>query len=435
MLLSVPEPVIDLYNSGFNGVCNLGRATDGKKLSELVEKVSEPLVIAVDAPWGAGKSVFLKCWVGAHKNENNGSATTVYFDAFRHDFMDDPLIGLTSIIAERLKTGNVENSIWRKAKEAASKLVRPTLRTGLAVATAGVTELTGPIVDAALEAGSKELSKASEQFWKKEDGKRAAMSGFREALTELSSKQKLVIVVDELDRCRPDYALSLLEVMKHFFDVKNVHFVLGVNLKELRNSVKSRYGTNANADKYLQKFISVRMPLIPRPSAISGGLMQVKHFNNVVRKIGISDTWKYRYLELYLNLIDYHIGLTLRDVEKIVTLAMVTPEPASNPEASAFLYTGLIILEVIEPNLVMRARSGTLKKDEIFQVFYLDKFDENSSFKTDATYVWRLATWDPLIQKPNDDSEAQKKLFGGWDPKETLRKTISDTLDVFKIMQ
>jgi len=169
MLLSVPAPKIELYKSGFNNVCKLGRAADGKRLSELVEKISEPLVIAVDAPWGAGKSVFLKCWVGAHTLENGGEAKTVYFDAFRHDFMDDPLIGLTGVISEQLKDGDKENRIWKKAKEAASKLGRPALRIGIAAATAGLSQMTGPIVDAGLEAGSAALTKASEQFWKKED--------------------------------------------------------------------------------------------------------------------------------------------------------------------------------------------------------------------------------------------------------------------------
>lgn len=106
--------------------------------------------------------------------------------------------------------------------------------------TAGATEIAGVIVDAGLEAGSKELEKAAGEFWKKEDGKRAAMEQFREALRKLTEPEdgeapkKLVVVIDELDRCRPDFALTLLEIVKHFFAVPHVHFVLGVNLRELQ---------------------------------------------------------------------------------------------------------------------------------------------------------------------------------------------------------
>lgn len=264
--LTVPELNIELYKTGFEGVCQLNRAVEGKKLSDLVERISQPMVVALDAPWGAGKSVFLKCWVGAHTLENEGTAKTVYYDAFCHDFMDDPLISLTGVISEQLGEKGTQSKNWKKAKEAASKLVRPVVRIGLAAATAGATEISGAIVDAGLKVGSDELKKASEEFWKKEDGKRAAMKGFREALENLAVDQKLVIVVDELDRCRPDYALNLLEVVKHFFNVPNVHFILGVNLKELANSVRARYGADVQGGKYLQKFVTVTMPLIPRSS-------------------------------------------------------------------------------------------------------------------------------------------------------------------------
>ena len=434
MSISVPAPKIDIYKSGFDGVCKLGRAEEGKKLSELVEKVSEPLVIAVDAPWGAGKSFFLKCWVGAHQKENSGIATTVYFDAFRHDFLDDPLIGLTSVIAERLTVDGIEDSTWQKAKEAAAKLVRPAFRTGLTILTSGASELTGPIVDAALEAGSKELSEASKQFWKKEDGKRAAMSGFRSSLEELSSNRKLVIVVDELDRCRPDYALSMLEVIKHFFDVPNVHFVLGVNLRELENSVRARYGNQISAEKYVQKFISVAMPLIPPQARNASQQIQIRHFEDAAKLVGLHKTWKYEPILDYLKLVDYHQQLSLRDVEKITTLAMVTPDPSQYSESKMHLHIGIIVLNIIAPKLIYQARKLNLNINDITSVFRLSK-EASSSFLQDAYYVWTLATWDRNHMKTDGLMSAEERLFEKEPPKEALRNMITASLDVFKLKQ
>ena len=97
-----PEPKINLYNQGFEPDDFLGRAQTGRQLSELVEKIDDPFVLALDGVWGGGKSHFLKCWVGAHKLENDGIATTVYIDAFQHDFLEEPLIALTSAISSRL---------------------------------------------------------------------------------------------------------------------------------------------------------------------------------------------------------------------------------------------------------------------------------------------------------------------------------------------
>lgn len=109
----------------------------------------------------------------------------------------------------------------------------------MAVASGGVTEVAGPLIDAAAEAASKEIETAAEAFWAREDGRRAAMEQLRTALIDLTMVETdggagpipLVVVVDELDRCRPDYALALLEVVKHFFSVPNVHFVLVLILK------------------------------------------------------------------------------------------------------------------------------------------------------------------------------------------------------------
>jgi hypothetical protein len=267
MKLSAPEPEITLYEDGFGQNDFLDRAKIGKQLSGLVERVEDPMVIAVDGEWGSGKSFFLRSWVGAHVRENGGTALTVFFDAYKHDFLDDPLIGLTSAIGDRLPQGSKNFKLWEGAKAAAAKLWRPAARIGLAVTTAGASEIAGAVVDAGLSAGEKEVNDAVDRFWKREDGKREAMTQFRNVLLSVAQgkeerePQRLVVVVDELDRCRPDYALSVLETIKHFFDVNGVHFILGVNLKELRNSVRIRYGAESDAASYLEKFISIILRL------------------------------------------------------------------------------------------------------------------------------------------------------------------------------
>lgn len=433
--LVLPELEINLYEDGFKGVCQLGRAEEGEKLSNLIERFSQPLVVALDAPWGAGKSVFLKCWVGAHEAENGGSAKTVYFDAFKHDFMDDPLIGLTGVISERVATKGTKARYWKQAKEAAPKLARSVARVGLAIATSGITEVAKPIVDSGLEAGSKELEKASEEFWKKEDGKRAAMQGFREALTNLAAEQKLVIVVDELDRCRPDYALSLLEVIKHFFDVPNVHFVLGVNLRELANSVRARYGARIQADRYLQKFVTITMPLVPRKARSASTQIQIRHFESVSRNIGLFDSWKYDWLKDYFRYIDHHAGLSLRDVEKIATLAMVTPDPGDRPSAKLHLYIGILILQVLAPETVEKARLGIASDEDIFSVFRLKQRPPDQFPDREAHSVWWLIANRQSSSIPNYLDEATSEFFADIKPRDLLREVIAETLDVFHVMK
>jgi len=151
--LYIPEPKIDLYNDGFDEHDELGRKETGAKLSGLVERIDDPLVIALDGAWGTGKSVFLKCWVGEHLKHHGEQTQTVYFDAFKHDYLDDPLTALTGVLSERFNEIGEPKPALKKMKQAAAKLWRPGLRTGLALATAGASELAGPVIDAGLAAG------------------------------------------------------------------------------------------------------------------------------------------------------------------------------------------------------------------------------------------------------------------------------------------
>jgi len=99
-----PEMNISVNDDNFDKD-QLGRAGFGKRLTELVDRVNRPLVIALDGDWGSGKTTFLKMWCGAHTQDFKGSAKIVYFDSFQNDFLDDPLTSLVaSIINEDAKT-------------------------------------------------------------------------------------------------------------------------------------------------------------------------------------------------------------------------------------------------------------------------------------------------------------------------------------------
>ncbi|MXQ08033.1 hypothetical protein GQ651_09275 [Alphaproteobacteria bacterium GH1-50] len=442
-LLTVPETTIDIYSDGFQGNDALHRAPLGKKLSQLVEKVSEPMVVAVNAPWGAGKSVFLKRWVGAHTLENEGTATTVYFDAFKNDYLDDPLISLIAEVSDRLDSLSDTEEVSQlksgidKAKKYAPAIGRGVIKVGLALATAGIVrgieDLEESLADDLANATSGELGATINKFWKAEESRRDAMDFFRQSLKEAAtSERKLVIVVDELDRCRPDYALELLEIAKHLFDVPNVHFVLGVNLRELGNSVQARYGSGVSSHKYLQKFITVAMPLSSTGGSTGMASIQ-QHFRNVSISMGIQSYWKVGWIDKYLAWIDRHAELTLRDVEKIATLAVVAPEPRSETDTILHLYTGLLILQVARPDLVDRARTGTLYFEDFVRVIDFADKPGDSNPKYLPHVIWRTATWNQrtTTSTPNYIENARGNYFPGAEPREVLRQIISETLDVF----
>lgn len=73
-------------------------------------------------------------------------------------------------------------------------------------------------------------------------------------MIEDSGLKKLVIIIDELDRCKPLFAIQTLEIVKHFLDVKDVVFIFAVDLEQLSHSVESIYGFGMDASGYLCKF-------------------------------------------------------------------------------------------------------------------------------------------------------------------------------------
>lgn len=451
MKLFPPDPEVDLYDVGFGGRDPFNRIETGKSLSDLVERIEDPLVVALDGGWGSGKTWFLKRWVGAHSLENGGRATTVYFDAFAHDFMDDPLIALTGVIGDRLPK-RVESQVWSKVKLAAAKLAKPVTRIGLAIATGGATEIAGPIVDAAAEATSKEIEAAAEEFWTREDGKRAAMHQLRVALIELTTAGTkegdapvpLVVVIDELDRCRPDYALALLEVIKHFFSVPNVHFVLGVNLEALGHSVRARYGTKFDADRYLRRFISISTSLPEQTNDHNAKPVSLAYFSHMARAMGFSPE-TVEVFGKHLNLLTPTYKLTMRDINQLLgRLALVTPEVFTRwLWGWRELLTSMVLFRTAAPELERKALSGTLTTEDVRQFYGIKPEMLNEEDQANYNHrAWVIyALWEHVITngaKPEKDRRHFSKAFDSFghdNPQGVPRTIYAEHLRKFVLME
>ncbi|AVO37399.2 KAP family P-loop NTPase fold protein [Pukyongiella litopenaei] len=425
MKLHPPDPEIDLYETGFGAADPFSRIETGKSLSDLVERVEDPLVVALDGGWGSGKTWFLKRWVGAHRLENDGRANTVYFDAFAHDFMDDPLIALTGVIGDRLPQKD-ETKAWSKVKKAAARLTRPVVRIGLAAATGGATEFAGPVMDAAVEATSKEIEAATRAFWSREDGKRAAMEQFRAALVELTNTGvmehedpvPLVVVVDELDRCRPDYALALLEIIKHFFSVPNVHFVLGVSLEALGHSVRARYGTGIDADRYLRKFISISLQLPENSNDHNNKPFVMSYFHQMATRMGIGSK-TIEIFDRHLDLVAGSQSLTMRDMNQILSRLALVKSSVFSRSAWGWgeALSSMILFRFAEPAMERKALDGNLTVGEV-RAFYgissdmLDE-DKKDTFKRSASVISSL--WEFVITNGAKPEKYRDQFSKGFD--------------------
>lgn len=321
-----PQEEFKLYETGFEGDAS-GRYATAKRLSEIVDRIEDPLVIALNGKWGTGKTYFLKRWVGAHAL-NGGKAITVYFDSFTNDYSSEPLIGLLSAI--RLRVPPEKKSAFDIVRNLAVQIVKPATRVGLAVITSGTSELTGNVGDSFIASLSGETKEALDRFWKQEDLRHQAFNSFRQTLEKITDnesgeKTPIVIVIDELDRCRPDYAIQMIEIIKHFFSVPYVHFVLGINSDAIESIVKVRYGPEIDAHLYVQKFISIWMKL---PNDVGDGNrteLSIAHIEKSGKLRGIDEIIIEKIKQNVICL-RHKYNFTIRDIQHILSNVALLPD-------------------------------------------------------------------------------------------------------------
>lgn len=360
---------VELYETAFDDGDLLKRKPISEQLSDLVQRIESPIVIALDDQWGSGKSYFLKRWVAAHTKDNKGTGKTVYFDAFENDYLNDPLISLISAVAERIEID--EQGKADKLRKIGGKFVRPALNIGVALATAGLVQNLGNIADAGVKAVGDQAKTAIDNMWADEKDRKEAVKEFKDLLVKFTKTTggPIIIVVDELDRCRPDYALSVLEIIKHFFAVPRVHFVLGVNSNALENSVRARYGAGIDASGYLKKFINVSFSL-PRFTCERGEeSIVLKYTEALGHEMRLPQIILNRLLSL-LEVITDGRDISLRDIGKILSkVALLPSEAKSNQKMQAYtdLACVLIVTSVLDPRLHQKLVRASADTTEIIQ--------------------------------------------------------------------
>ncbi|MCY4306950.1 MAG: P-loop NTPase fold protein [Rhodobacteraceae bacterium] len=387
------EQKIDLYKDGFEDKRNdlLQRRKTGKALSSLLNGIEDPLVIALDSQWGSGKTYFLKRWVGQHLKENNDQ-TVLYFDAFSHDYISDPLPALVTALEGRTKNKNI-----KKLQNAVFNLAKAGTRAGVAVATSGVSEAFGKVGEGITKALGDQAEKSLEEYWKREEGRSIAMEQFRAALESMvlaEKNNKVIIVVDELDRCRPDYALEVLEVIKHFFSVDNVHFVLGVNLEVLENMIGVRYGNEIDANAYLQKFIQIKLELpdeVEHPAHQNWDVSL--YLDRLLEQLKIPEHVG-RPLKFQIKIVARNNSINLRQIEQIVSAVKLANNfylTNENIRPGWFdVMNDLIISRIVRPDLYPKFLDATIAPEDLKS--YLGTNDNELGRERDPGYNSRASS-------------------------------------------
>lgn len=269
-----------------------GRKYLGERLTNYVDRLQCGAVLTLDARWGEGKTWFVKHW---QKHLEHTDLNVIYLDAFANDYLDDPFLVITSeitnILSKDPKTKkNVENLIKLSASIGTAllpSLPKVALTIGLHLIGAGFLggllqqgyENAKDEVESLTEEASDRIKESIQEKIAGHEAEKKTLNDFKKYLTETVSKldQPLVFIIDELDRCRPDFAIRLIERIKHFFDTPKIVFVLVMNKTQLLQSIKTFYGYDSEIQgDYLEKFVDFTIQF---PSNIAD-----YHYENIIKE-------------------------------------------------------------------------------------------------------------------------------------------------------
>lgn len=345
----------------------------------------------------------------------------VYLDAFANDYLDDPFLVVTSeitnILSKDKKTkGKVKKLIDLSASVGSAllpSLPKVALTLGLHLIGAG---FFNGVLQQGYENAKDEIDKLSDEASDRikesiqekiagHEAEKKTLSEFKKHLAETVVKldKPLVFIIDELDRCHPDFAIRLIERIKHFFDIPKIVFILVMNKPQLIQSVHSLYGysVETNGD-YFEKFIDFTVHLSSEKCE--------KNYENIIKEqlfrigelankdevnefyfwvLALQLEKKLNPRELVKKLNQYALLRTNENNKNLILISLMMTPLSVKHDYIRYFET---IIKILSNNLYLNKRDF-MKKHNL-NLSFDTKFDAI----TDTTWVRDILKWDYKIE-------------------------------------
>jgi hypothetical protein len=337
-------------------------------ITRMLENVEAPFVACVDSPWGTGKTTFLRM---CREHMNGQGLKSVYFNAWSTDFAEDPLVAFVGELAAFLNTltpDSAQQERLTKLKKFGFYLSKRVVPVTAKLVTLGALDL-----DKENEGLASELAATmSHDLTAAFDVQKSMVESFRNLVQEIVEQLakgnhvgRLVILVDELDRCRPTYAAEVLERIKHLFDVPNVVFLLALDMDQLCSSIKGIYGADMDARDYLRRFIDVeyRLPEVDNKAYIA----------TVVRDLGIANRMpKGQHVASLVDsfaTLSRMFGLSLRAQSQCAARIAIGIHLMEDLEDTDVLFTvALVVLRTAQPEAYRKYVTGRRDAQDVIDI-------------------------------------------------------------------
>ncbi|MGB0895424.1 MAG: KAP family P-loop NTPase fold protein [Parashewanella sp.] len=372
--------------------CRANREEYGKFLLSVLTSKKNGFVLNLNGEWGTGKTEFLR---RLYVELAEQKYPVVYIDAWESDFVHEPLVVICTEILNQLafvfekgKKDGRKRGLLKKLSESEKQLHKglqyalsagkfATLFTGDSDYQTTADIVSESRVLLAATDKQKDVNQTNldliERVTTNQNQLVQAMKDIREQITLISElltelyglKTPIVFLIDELDRCRPDYAIKMLEIVKHFFDVKGCAFLIATDTNSLEKSIKAIYGSEFDSPKYLKRFFHQKINL-PEPSVLSfiqsRNLNLDKYQQSGLRLFPFENNEK---LITIISAILDHPEITLRCIEQILhrliaCLDYISSNLAIKPES---INIAVLVYGLFEQHLDLPAFNSRHNKD------------------------------------------------------------------------
>lgn len=279
-----------------------------------IEHENNSLVMSLDSPWGSGKSYLLNMWKNWLVRDINFNQKYYvnYYNAWENDDCDNAFVPLVYKL-QQMDLYEDNNKMILNLKERSKEFLKTC---GVAILKDTIKKAIGnetsTIIMKGIDDGIDNSSKKEvKDFFDKYRTYVSKKKEFKKELVNLipdAKGGKLIVFVDELDRCRPTFAIETLEVIKHYFNIKDIVFIFAIDLQQLGYSIQTMYGNGMDSAGYLRRFfdINIKIPGININQYV--GLI----LKDKVKELNVT----LKFVEIASNIYE-KLDLSIRDMDKI----------------------------------------------------------------------------------------------------------------------
>lgn len=389
-------------------------------------------IIAIDSAWGTGKTHFIELLIDDIK-QNCPNISTVKYNAWENDYSEDPFAPLFyEILKSDCLKSDVDIGNAEKLFKTSLTMVRNFAKGILKNYAKEKLFLPDELIEDLKEYGNnaKELLLHRIPELCQLDEHKQALEDFKKIISEYTMplKQKdgkLVVIIDELDRCKPTFSIQTLEVAKHIFDIENVVFLFAVDIQQLSHSISCVYGQGYDSVGYLCRFFDY-IAKLPTPDVEEYIKNKIKETPDVPQEKTNSHYKSYPEEDFYIPISRFlkevydALNMSLRDIDTIIQsygIMLKNFLGEYKMVGAHFIYIFYLSLKYKKPDLYndifVNKVSYVEKVSPILRTIITRNFLSNPWLESSEDMFYTDKSFSDIIFSLNCDSEGKKSHIKG----------------------